>query len=67
MGFWIFMLVSELLIPVLMIGFGRCFRKNAPKEINPVFGYRTRMSTRNLDTWKFAHHYFGRLWYRGLY
>lgn len=44
MGFWIFMLVMDLLIPFTMVGFGKYFIKNAPKEINKVFGYRTPMS-----------------------
>ena len=39
MGFWIFMLIMDLLLPFTMIGFGRYFMKNAPKEINSVFGY----------------------------
>lgn len=64
MGFWIFMLIMELLIPVTMIGFGRYFSKKAPKEINAVFGYRTSMSMKNKDTWEFAHKYFGKIWYR---
>ncbi len=63
MGFWIFMLVMDLLIPASMIGFGRLFLKWAPKEVNSVFGYRTSMSMKNKDTWEFAHKYFGRLWY----
>ncbi len=63
MGFWIFMLVMDLLIPASMIGFGRLFLKRAPKEVNSVFGYRTSMSMKNKDTWEFAHKYFGRLWY----
>lgn len=62
MGFWIFMLIMSLLIPITMIGFGRFFIKRAPQKINMVFGYRTSMSMKNNDTWKFAHTYFGRLW-----
>ena len=62
MGFWIFMLMMNLLIPLSMIGFGWMFLKSPPKEINAVFGYRTRRSTLNPDTWEFAHHYFGKLW-----
>lgn len=65
MGFWSFMLIMDLLIPFTMIGFGRCFLKNAPKEINAVYGYRTSMSMKNKDTWIFAHNYFGKLWYIG--
>lgn len=62
MGFWIFMMVIDLLIPITMVGFGKYFSKNAPKEINEVFGYRTSMSMKTKDTWEFAHHYCGRLW-----
>lgn len=62
MGFWAFMLIMNLLIPVTMIGFGSYFIKKAPKEINSFFGYRTSRSMKNKDTWEFAHHYCGRLW-----
>ncbi|MDO4262424.1 MAG: SdpI family protein [Eubacteriales bacterium] len=62
MGFWIYMLVMNLLIPVTMIGFGKYFIKKAPKEINGVFGYRTPMSMKNRETWEFAHQYIGRIW-----
>lgn len=64
MGFWIFMLIMELLIPLTMVGFGKYFYKKAPKEINAVFGYRTTMSMKNKDTWEFAHKYFGKIWYK---
>ena len=62
MGFWIFMCAIVLLIPFLMISFGNLFSKSTPKEINSAFGYRTSMSMKNEDTWKFAHHYFGQIW-----
>lgn len=64
MGFWFFMLGMNLLIPAVMIGFGRYFMKSAPGNINLVFGYRTTMSMKNQDTWKFAHEYCGKLWYQ---
>ena len=68
MGFWIFMLIMDLLIPFTMIGFGKMFLKKAPDQINYVFGYRTSMSMKNQDTWVFAHHYCGKIWYIcGLY
>ena len=44
MGFWIYMLIMDLLIPIIMILFGQAFLKKAPKEINYVFGYRTSRS-----------------------
>lgn len=64
MGFWVFMLFVDLLIPFTMIGLGRYFFKKPPRHINPVFGYRTAMSMKNEDTWRFAHHYFGKLWFQ---
>ena len=62
MGFWIYMFIMDLLLPIVMILFGGYFFKKAPKEINAVFGYRTSRSMKNRDTWKFAHRYCGRIW-----
>lgn len=64
MGFWIFMLIIDMLLPLTMLGFGKIFLENSPGEINAVFGYRTSMSMKNRDTWEFAHKYCGKLWYR---
>lgn len=64
MGFWLFMLVMELLFPAMMIGIGKSFQKAAPKDINPIYGYRTAMSMKNRDTWEFAHRHCGRLWFK---
>lgn len=41
---------------------GYMMYKHPPKEINGVIGYRTTRSRKNIDTWKFAHDYCGRLW-----
>ncbi len=62
MGFWFFILIMDLLIPLVMLGFGGYAAKHAPKEINYVFGYRTSMSMKNNDTWNFAHSYCGKIW-----
>lgn len=62
MGFWIFMLVMCLLIPVSMILLGCRFYKKAPRNINPVFGYRSERSMKNAETWQYAHRLCGRLW-----
>ena len=62
MGFWIFMLIMVLLIPCTFIGFGYLFLKKAPAKMNGVFGYRTKRSMRNKETWVFAHKYIGKLW-----
>lgn len=66
MNFWIFMLVMNLLIPLVMIIFGRIFEKKPPKigMSKFAFGYRTIMSMRNADTWEYAHRFFGKLWFR---
>lgn len=63
MGFWIFMVISDLVVPAIMLLFGKVFLKSAPKEINIAFGYRTNMSMKNRDTWEFAHKYIGKIWY----
>ncbi|WP_245156562.1 SdpI family protein [Clostridium aminobutyricum] len=38
--------------------------EHPPKKINGVYGYRTNMSMKNIETWKFAHEYCGRLWFK---
>lgn len=64
MGFWIFLIMCNLLIPVLMIVLGKVFIKNPPKTINGIYGYRTPRSKKNQDTWNFAHLYCGKLWWK---
>lgn len=60
---WLITLIIYLLIPLLMTGLGRLFLFHAPREINVIFGYRTKMSMKNKETWEFAHHYCGRIWF----
>lgn len=62
MVFFIVMLFFDLLIPLIMIVAGYFMYKNPPKKINNVYGYRTKRSKMNQDTWAFAHDYCGRLW-----
>lgn len=63
-AFWIFVLAFDLLLPGVMIGFGKEFMKNPPREINPGYGYRTAMSSKNQETWDFAQRYMGEVWYK---
>ena len=63
MGFWIFMFIMVLLIPLTMIFFGWLLFRKTPKEINYVYGYRTKRSMMNEETWRFANQYFGKEWY----
>ncbi|MBQ8546823.1 MAG: SdpI family protein [Clostridia bacterium] len=62
MGFWIFMLIMSLLVPLVMIVFGIIFLINAPKGINYIYGYRTRRSMKSKEAWKYSHRLLGILW-----
>ena len=62
LGFWIFMFIMCIFIPAIMLLFGIIFEKRAPEKINPLFGYRTRRSMQNKDTWEFAHKCIGKIW-----
>ena len=64
MGFWWFMLMCDLLIPVILLIAGRMMWKHCPKTINMAYGYRTKLSMKNMETWKFAHDYCGKLWWK---
>lgn len=62
MWFWWFLIICDLLIPAVMVIGGRVMQKHCPQNINHFVGYRTKRSMQNMDTWKFAHEYCGRLW-----
>ena len=64
MFFWAFMLLCDLSIPLLMMLFGKSFLHGAVTDINSIYGYRTPMSKKNIDTWTFAHRVSGDIWYR---
>ncbi len=55
-------LIFTVIISLTMVGFGYMLSKKTPKEINSLIGYRSPMSTKNQDTWKFANEYSGRFW-----
>ena len=61
---WLPVLAMDLLIPLVMTGFGRRFMKKPPARINGLWGYRTARSMKSRESWDFAHRYCGRLWYR---
>ena len=62
MAFGYLMLLVMLITPLTMVGFGLVFLKNPPKSINSFYGYRTKRSMKNQDTWDFAHHVCGKIW-----
>lgn len=64
LAMWVFMLVCNLIAPAAMIGFGRRFLKNPPKERNGLYGYRTARSMKSQGAWDFAQRYMGELWWK---
>ena len=62
MWFWRFILLCDLIVPVIMFVGGIIMSNHCPNHINGLFGYRTARSMKNMDTWKFAHEYCGRIW-----
>lgn len=58
------MFCCDLLVPALMILCGWMMWKHCPKNRNWLMGYRTSRSMKNRDTWKFAHEYCGKLWWK---
>lgn len=61
---WLILLGSNLLLPVMMLIFGLVLSKRPPKKINSVYGYRTRRSMKNMDTWLFGNQTMGQYWIR---
>jgi len=61
-GFWVFMLIMSMVVPLTMMFFGCLFYYKPPKNINSFYGYRTKRSMKNSKTWEFAHRYCGKLW-----
>ena len=64
MGIWGIILLVVLVMSATMIGFGLFFSVIGVKKINYVLGYRTPMSMKNLDTWKFGNIYAGKYMWR---
>lgn len=60
-GTWLFLFLLDLLCPMIMVVSGFWFSRRPPKKINALVGYRTEMSSKNPDTWEFAHKFHGRL------
>lgn len=60
---FIFLIIMNSLIPIMMIAFGALWKKHPPISANWVYGYRTSMSMKNEETWKFAHFYHSKVWF----
>lgn len=64
LAMWVLMLVCNLLVPAVVIWYGRRFKKNPPRKVNTLFGYRTNRSMKNQETWDFAQRKMGDVWGR---
>lgn len=58
----IFFWIIDLLIPIIMVGIGFLFAKHPPKNINHIYGYRTKRSMASQEAWDFAHSLCGTLY-----
>ena len=63
MGFWIFMLIMTLALPITMIVLGRKYMTNPPREISSTSGYRSARSMKNRESWEYAHRVCGKKWF----
>ena len=60
--FWWFMLVTDLIIPLTMLGMGLHWLRGQVPPYGGASGYRTQRSLASPAAWQFAHLYCGRLW-----
>jgi len=51
-----------IFMSLLMFGFGRILMQMPPDKMNYIYGYRSKMSMKNQDTWNFAQKYAGKVW-----
>jgi uncharacterized membrane protein len=61
---WILFFITNLIIPLVMIAIGKLFELKPPKKINHFYGYKTKRSMKNMETWNFAHKYIGKLMFK---
>lgn len=55
-------IITTIILSSTMILFGWVFIYKPPKKINGWYGYRTKMSMLNQDTWDYAHCVAGHIW-----
>lgn len=54
MRFWWVLFVCNMTYSVAVIIIGLIMWKHCPHNYNSIFGYRSSLSTLNIETWKFA-------------
>ena len=58
---WYFLFICTLLISFMQILFGYLMWKKTPQKINYTYGYRTKKSMKNIDTWNYANKLSGKI------
>lgn len=58
----VFLFVTGLLVPAVMLITGWFMHKHPPKDINWVVGYRTGRSMKSPKAWRFAQKKTGAIW-----
>ena len=59
---WVFF-IGATAPSILLLVFAWCYKTYPPKNINFIYGYRTRKSMRNQETWDFANRIGARMMY----
>lgn len=62
MGFFIFLFICNMLVPLIMLLVGIGFSSHPPRTINGIYGYRTTRSMKSQEAWIFANMYCGVVW-----
>ena len=55
----LYFIAFDVLIPIILIGNGVILRNHPPQKINTYYGYHSKRSMRNKETWIFAQRTFG--------
>jgi uncharacterized membrane protein len=54
---------SSIFLPVDMALIGARFKKNPPKRVNWLYGYRTARSMKSQEAWDYANRRMGEVWW----
>lgn len=61
----LFLFITSIFLPFGMSLIGAHLRRNPPKTINWVYGYRTTRSMSSPEAWDYANRRCGEVWVRG--
>lgn len=61
--YWL-LFAASLVIPCIMLFLGLRWLSHPPANKNAFFAFRSDLSLRSEETWRYAHHYIGKTWVR---